>query len=193
MKISQLEKDYCINIFSRNTLRDRDVKKKHGLFSQTEEFEFEKKVIRITKNEFLHVNKFLQYRPVEEVLNMYLHGTMPLKEIMTKTMFLMVFVSNSTNNTKFNSDIRFKTDTLGEVSPLDIVKLLREETGVLSLDDVDFRLIINEDDVDGKIFYDKMAHLYAKFIDIREEEVQYTYPNGSTVEVARDGQLFIAF
>jgi hypothetical protein len=191
--IHEVEKDYCVNIFSRNSLRDRGMKKKHGLFSQTEEFKFEKKVIRISKNEFLYVNKFLQYKDVQEVLDMYLRGSMPLREILEKRMFLMVFVSSSTNNSKFVSDVKFKTDALGEVVSLDVVKLLRKEVGISSLDDVDFRLIIHEDDVDGKIMYDKMAHLYARFKDLREEEVLCKFSDGSTIEVSKSNQLFIAF
>lgn len=180
--IYDVEREYCINLFSRNSLQDRDVRKKHKSFCQTDEFEFEKKVIKIAINEFLYINKFLQYRPVEEVLNMYVHGTMPLKEIMSKKMFLMVFVSNSTNNANFNSKFS-----------LNIIKSLRKDTGVYTLDDVDFRLVIDKDNLDGMIMYDKMAHLYARFKSLRKQEVLCRISDDCTVEVTKNGQLFIAF
>lgn len=180
--IHDVERDYCINVFSRNTLLDKDVRRKHKLFSQTEEFELEKRVIKVAKNEFLYINKFLQYRPVEEVLNMYVHGTMPLKEIMSKKMFAMVFVSNSTNNINFNNELS-----------INVINELRKETGVFSLDDVDFRLIIDKENLDGFIMYDKMAHLYARFKTLRSEEVVCNISDTCTVEVSRNGQLFISF
>lgn len=179
--MNNIERKYCINIFSRNTLMDPEIRKKQKSFYLTEEFSFEKKVIKIAINEFLYINKLLQSRPVEEVLMLYRNGLIPLVEIMAKKMFLMVFVSNSTNNTCFSSDYSLK-----------IMKKLRKETGIFSLDDVDFRLIIDKDSIDEKVMYDKMAVLYAQFKKLRKEEIVCELSSGCNIEISKSGQLFIS-
>lgn len=178
--MNSIEREYCINIFSRNTLMDPEIRRKQKSLYLSEEFNFEKKVIKLAINEFLYINKLLQSRPVEEVLRLYRHGLMPLVEIMSKKMFAMVFVSNSTNNTRFSSSYSLR-----------IMKKLRKETGIFSLDDVDFRLIIDKDNIDEVVMYDKMAVLYAQFMKLRKEEIVCELPGGCNIEISKSGQMFI--